>query len=345
MKKIPIILMCACICFSLTSCRKSANAANVDSLIAAIGDVTLESESKIKQAEEAVDSLNTWEQKSLENTEILKKARSTYNELLKIKIQDSITAIGSVTLNSEETIIATRNLYDNSPELVKTSIENYFMLESAEEELSSLKIKQTIKLISAIGKVTLNKENKINAAQTAYNNLSVLEKKEVTNADVLHSAIDKVTQLKTDAAISKLQTKIDKVDGITWYHSKYEDFSSQCYVVPYIGKNSEKKWLRLKYYYTNNSWIFFESVTIFVDGTRYNKTFNYSDIEHDNGSYSVWEWADISPSKEDIEMLKAIANSEESIVRFRGDNYHYDLTITDDNKTAIKDILTAYELL
>ena len=45
----------------------------------------------------------------------------------------------------------------------------------------------------------------------------------------------------------------------------------------------------------------------------------------------------------DIEMLKAIANSKETIVRFQGDNYHYDLTVSASDKKAIKEVLTAYE--
>jgi hypothetical protein len=44
-------------------------------------------------------------------------------------------------------------------------------------------------------------------------------------------------------------------------------------------------------------------------------------------------------------MLKQIANSKETIVRFQGDNYHYDLTVKSSDKTAINQVLTAYEAL
>ena len=47
--------------------------------------------------------------------------------------------------------------------------------------------------------------------------------------------------------------------------------------------------------------------------------------------------------EKDIEMLQAIADSEETIVRFQGDNYHYDLTISASDKKAIQSVLTAYE--
>ena len=44
-------------------------------------------------------------------------------------------------------------------------------------------------------------------------------------------------------------------------------------------------------------------------------------------------------------MLKEIAASKETIVRFQGEHYRYDLTIKASDKTAINDVLTAYEAL
>ena len=68
------------------------------------------------------------------------------------------------------------------------------------------------------------------------------------------------------------------------------------------------------------------------------------DVNRDNDT-EVWEWVDIAPSTADIQMLENIADSQETIVRFQGDNYHYDLTIKSSDKAAIKDVLAAYNAL
>lgn len=146
-------------------------------------------------------------------------------------------------------------------------------------------------------------------------------------------------------ALAKLNKTYDKVEGISWYKSKNEPYyaDTRSFVLPYIGVNdSGSKWLRLVFHYTGRDWIFFDKVTITVDGEKYYKEFDYFDVDRNNGGGNVWEWADISPTSNDIEMLKAIAASSETIVRFQGDTYHYDLTVKSSDKTAIKDVLDAY---
>ena len=44
-------------------------------------------------------------------------------------------------------------------------------------------------------------------------------------------------------------------------------------------------------------------------------------------------------------MLWAIANSTKTVVRFEGDDYYYDYTVTDSQKASIRDMLIVYELL
>ena len=102
---------------------------------------------------------------------------------------------------------------------------------------------------------------------------------------------------------------------------------------------------RLVFYYTGDSWIFFKKITVSVDGQNYVKDFDYFEVSRDNGSGDVWEYVDISPSTTDINMLRAIAASKETIVRFQGDDYHYDLTVKSSDKSAIISVLDAYSLL
>jgi len=88
-----------------------------------------------------------------------------------------------------------------------------------------------------------------------------------------------------------------------------------------------------------------DKIIINVDGEKYTKTFEYGEIERDNDYGDVWEYVDMSVSESDKALLKKIANSKKTVVRFEGDQYHYDKTITQNEKYGITDILTAYDYL
>ena len=60
----------------------------------------------------------------------------------------------------------------------------------------------------------------------------------------------------------------------------------------------------------------------------------------------VWEYVNTADvTEDDIEMFWAIANSEKTIVRFEGDEYYSDFTVSQADKDAIREVLTAYEAL
>ena len=71
----------------------------------------------------------------------------------------------------------------------------------------------------------------------------------------------------------------------------------------------------------------------------------YYDIVRDNAAYRVWEYIDDEVSSVDEKMLWAIANSEETLVRFEGKDYTHDFTVTDGDRAAIREVMTAYEAL
>ena len=73
--------------------------------------------------------------------------------------------------------------------------------------------------------------------------------------------------------------------------------------------------------------------------------FNYFDVTRDNDYGVVWEYADCPVSESDIDLLWAVANSSQTIVRFEGDDYRYDHTVSESDKQAIRDVLTAFEAL
>ena len=81
-KKILLWALAVSLMLSLAACGKSEAAKAVDDQIAAIGEVTLESEAAISEAEAAVDALSEEDRKQLDNTDQLEQARADYEALV-----------------------------------------------------------------------------------------------------------------------------------------------------------------------------------------------------------------------------------------------------------------------
>lgn len=341
----------------ISGLKKPESVIKAEDLIDEIGKVSIESEDAIIAAEKAVAALTGEEKERVKHLDDLEKARAKYDELVLDKkiaeLQDVINAIGTVTLESSDKIKAARTAYDNSSDDVKNGINNYNVLEAAEKQYSALSVDKVVALINAIGEVTLESGDKIEAANEAFDSLTKEDEAKVTNAQVLKDAQTKLAALKkadkearAKVALAKLKSEYDRVEGITWYYpSTYPKYiDTRSYILPYIGKrDSGYSWLRLEMNYTGDDWIFWTKITFVVDGEKYYKSFGYFDVERDSDG-DVWECVDISPSDSDIELLRKIADSKETIVRFEGD-YRKDITISANDKTAIKQVLDAYDIL
>ena len=115
-------------------------------------------------------------------------------------VEKLIDAIGTVTLDSEETIKAARDAYDALTEEQKAQVGNYQTLLDAEAKLADLKAADAVeKLIDAIGTVTLDSEEAIKAARGAYDALTDAQKEQVGNYQTLLDAEAKLAQMKKDA--------------------------------------------------------------------------------------------------------------------------------------------------
>ena len=296
MKRVWILTLALVMAWSLSACGKSEAAQGVDDQIAAIGEVTLDSESKIAEAEEALAGLAEEDQEQVEGAEDLAKARTAYDALV---VEEMINAIGEVTLEDGEAI------------------------QTAQDMLGKLSDEDAAK---------------------------------VTNAGDLKTAAQTLETLKKEQAeslLGKMRKEEDKVRGISFYYPSAWKFYSngswvadqRCFLLPYIGRDSNQVWMRMVFNYTGDDWVFFDRVTVAADEERFNKSFNYFDMVRDKGGGDVWEYIDLDVYDSDIKMLQAIANSKETIIRFEGDDYWYDLTVKDSDKAAIREALTAYEAL
>lgn len=334
--------------------QQLADIESVKNKIKEIGTVTAESTYKITAAREAYDKLPEENKKRVDNYDVLEKAEAENSKLRIEKANSSIDAIGEVTLERAKNIEIARNAVNNLSDDEKKSVANLAALEAAEKKLSELKAEKVIKLIDEIGEVTLDSEGEIKKASEEFNKLSDAEKTLVKNEKVLNDANSTYEELekqvrreKLQAALTSMNTKYDKVRGITWYEPKVQPkyINVRSYFLPYIGKYDKQKdpFLRVKSVYMGDDWVFYKNLTIMVDGEKYFKHFSYYDVDRDNGYGDVWEVADFQPDKDDIEMLKAIANSNETIIRFEGDNHYEDYTVPAGDKAAIKAVIEAYE--
>lgn len=117
MKRITIILVAVIFCIALCSC-KSKEATAADDMILSIGEVTLDSEKIITEAENAVAALEEKDYKQLEHLAELENARTTYDDLVDQdsarQIVESINKIkDNITLESGNAIRSVRKTYDN----------------------------------------------------------------------------------------------------------------------------------------------------------------------------------------------------------------------------------------
>ena len=363
MKKIFAYFLAAALLLSATACGgKSEAAKSADEQIAAIGEVTLDSEPQISAAEEAVAALAEQDQQQLEHLDTLTDARAAYEALLldaaAAEIEAAIAAIGTVTIggNSSQAIGAAASAYDSAPAEVQALVENADVLDAAQKALTDLYVSHVEEQIDAIGTVTLDSEAAIAAARAAFDALPASLREQVGNAAALSAAEEALVTLKRQQAellLSNMYLDEDKVQNIQFYYPKAFKFYSdgkwaadrRCFVLPYIGRNEDSIWLRLVFNYTGGDWVFFETIIYAVDDERYTDTFDYYDVVRDNGGSDVWEYVDTRAYELDVEMLWEIADSTETIVRFEGSDYYYDFTVSETDKQAIREVLTAYEAL
>ena len=117
--------------------------------------------------------------------------------------------------------------------------------------------------------------------------------------------------------------------------------------MPYICTNlktGEFVSLRIQANYTGDDWLFWEKLTINIDGENTYKNANYSDINRDNDYGDVWETYDYNATDLDVELLRKIVQSKKTIVRFEGKHYYKDVEVTAADKQGIKQMLTAYDI-
>lgn len=149
-------------------------------------------------------------------------------------------------------------------------------------------------------------------------------------------------RIKAEKMLQSFVKKEDDFEGISFYRDKrtpkYADVN---FIYPYIGSKENSYWLRLKFQYASDSWLFINSAILMIDGKKYNINGNW-ERDHDS---DIWEWLDISVEDNEYIILHKLANSKSAKVRYEGRQYHYDRVITQKEKDIIKKTLEIYDAL
>ena len=205
-------------------------AEKVEKLILAIGEVTVDSRSKIEEACSAYENLLK-EQKVFvdENAlSILEAAKEALKEIdadiqAADEVEKKIAAIGVVTLDSKEQIASARAAYSNLTDKQKAYVKNLDVLEEAERTLADIKTDIDIaeavtKKIAAIGVVTSDKKSEIEATRKAYNALTDVQKALVENYETLVEAEKVLAELieKEAQEVNAVKEKIAAIGTVTF---------------------------------------------------------------------------------------------------------------------------------
>lgn len=153
---------------------------------------------------------------------------------------------------------------------------------------------------------------------------------------------EKAEKLK---ALNKLRKNYDDVSGITWYKQPYfTHYTNTNLTSIYMGENGSNRWLRLMMSYKGDDWIFFERAYLSYDGNTKEIVFDkYDDKETENDG-GVWEWIDLTVTK-DVEMfLREFAKSKSAKMRLTG-KYTKTRTLAYNERQGILDVLNGYDAL
>lgn len=273
-----------------------------------------------------------------------------------VEVENLINQIQDVTLDDQSLL---NNIQEKIENLTLKEIEqiaNYEKYENATKIYNQLLdqslVDDVINKINNIGIITLDKKNEIASVRISYDLLTNDQKTKVTNYDKLINAEKEIKSLKladSKKKLALLKKSSDKSSGVTWYMpTAYPTYiNTRCHMLPYLGvPSSGSSWIVIRFNYTATKWLSWDKVTITIDGEKYFITANAELIEKGSEYGDVWETYDLTNvTSDDIVMLKKVANSKKAILRFESENNYYDYTIPSQDKTAIKQVLAAYESL
>ena len=106
----------------------------------------------------------------------------------------------------------------------------------------------------------------------------------------------------------------------------------------YLAGSGSSYLSRLKIQYTASDWLFVKSYRLNIDGTQYVLT--PDGVETDIGyGGTIYEWSDELLNDNSYDIIKAIISSKSAVIRFEGQKFYDDHTITQKEKDALRHVL------
>jgi len=149
-------------------------------------------------------------------------------------------------------------------------------------------------------------------------------------------------KVKAEKDLASFKKNEDEFNQTTFYRDPRTPYYTNVnFIYPYIGKKSDQYWLRLRFQYASDDWLFIRKGILLVDGEQFTITGSW---QRDNNS-EIWEWLDMHVGESELIILDRIANSENAKVRYEGTQYYKDRTITKKEKDIIRKTLEIYDNL
>lgn len=97
-------------------------------------------------------------------------------------------------------------------------------------------------------------------------------------------------------------------------------------------------------YYHPRTWVFYSDATIKADDKQF--VYHPETTKRDNvgRNSDCWEWGEKTLDERDLEMLRAVAGSKKTIIRYNGERTS-DFIVPESQKVAIRNTLAAFEAL
>lgn len=137
----------------------------------------------------------------------------------------------------------------------------------------------------------------------------------------------------------------DEVEDCTWYTpTKIWEFKKSG-VCPIVRASSNGSSAVICFRYTGYDWVFMDKIIVKTDNNKYDLNLAGYEVKRDVRSTEggfVEERVYFNITPENYEMLKDIAESNKTIVRFSGDKSD-DLEVTDHNRQLIRTFVSCFK--
>ncbi len=212
--------------------------------INSIGEVTLDSSAQIETARNMYNRLEERNKNQISNYSVLEEAEAKLSQLLDEKaiseVEAAIDAIGEVTADSSDVIENARTLFDNLDDRIKNQVNNYATLKKAELVLSQIRAESVNTLLDNMDLEALVTQNPddIKAAYEQYSSLTNEEKKNISKAEELESAMEIIAE---NESADRIRAVEDSIKALTENNSDNAEEIRKTLSAYYNLSESEKQ--------------------------------------------------------------------------------------------------------